>query len=679
MYIKYKFSYIRLLIIVLVAAHGGMIATVHAAENDTPIETEEVSSTMHKGEIQYARLVDARGSDLIIRYTGPSGAQNFICDTGTEVCESFGDETPDIFPAPDIDENDILYSKKSPNRQYMLVKTVATPAEPIPCPCAANENEDEPPNYVHTLYDISGETAEQVAVLPYTKDTVRYKFSWANDHVALYGKNGEVMLYVIETEETRFVTISESGLSYHSISPHAKYIAAYHSNSKEHRIWNTHTGALHIIPGEPSGFFMDFSYDEKTVAFLDKRTEDGVQTMFIVDIEDVSTDAPPPVKQVFKDDFTITDSRFLPDKMFYVIGNTPENPYNWVLYQYNPETEESRIVREGVSYGGYIRHINNQIQFLVIEGKNTHVALYSSETDTTQVIRAVEPSPASENIEREVLQSSDGVYSVLYKPKNHNPQNKKLFVWLHGGPIRQTSVGYHSYGSYARFDELLERLVDAGSYVLKVDFAGSFGYGKAFENALERNMGVLDAKHVVDATRGVQKKYHNKIKETYLIGLSYGGYLGPKVLVDYQKYFDGAISINGVYDWFVWLEENPLSDSFKRWFNERTPDLFNLEENFELYKNASIVKGIPALSDNKKLLLIYGENDRTVLPAQTRELFYFARLFGKDARLFKFDDEGHVIKKRENLNMLCQYIADELNIEGVACGDTQEGEAEAEE
>ena len=629
-----------------------------------------IVSVAYAGEIQYARLKEVRGTDMVIRYGGPGGEQYFVCSAVTTECQSHGEEKPDIFPDIDIDEDDILYSKRSPNGKYVLVKT-ATNKPDTTCAC---ETPAEITAYVHTLYDIVGEVATQVAVLPYTKNTTLYKFSWDNNQVGLFGKDGELAVYDITSKTIRTITMSESGLYYRTFSPHAKYVAAYHSVDREHRIWNTHTGERITIPGKPSGFFMDFSYDETMAVFLNEREEDGVKTMYLADIKNIPEDGVVALKQVFEDDFIIADYLFLPDGLLYVIGNTAENPYNWVLYQYNPETEAVRIIQENVSYGGYVKQIGeNSIQFLVIEGKNTNVALYNTTNDEVKVIRAVEPSPASENIKREVMSFEDGVYGVLYRPKNNYSRRSKLFVWLHGGPIRQTSVGYHSYGAYANIDELLERLVDAGSYVLKVDFAGSYGYGQKFTDALEGTMGLLDVQHVVDATQTIQRKYGGRIKETYLIGLSYGGYLGPKTLVDYQRYFDGAFAINGVFDWLIWLEEHPKADMFKRWFYGM-PELEDLTKNFDLYKQASIIKGLPDLGEDKTMWLIYGENDKTIPPAQTREFFYLAKSLDKDVRLLKIEDEGHTIQRRENLNLLCQYIADEVGIEDVDCGNEEEVE-----
>ena len=575
---------------------------------------------------------------------------------------------------------EVLYTRKSYNGQYEVIKT-ATGGSVEECSCEDDESEEDPV-YQYTLYDVSEESAQEMAVLPFTKDVAFYTFSSSNEHVMLFGKDGELMVYTIASEEVRTITISESGLSYRTVSPFAKYVVGYHFGDREYRIWNTYTGEQATISAEPSWSFVSFSNDESLMAFFNQ--EEGEQIMFMADLDDVSEEGEVAVEEVeaLNDLFMISDSVFLDDGFFYVVGNVAENPYNWVLHQYDPATKQVRRVREYISGGRKVKPIrqigDRTLKFLIGEGKNKHVALYDSDADEVRVIRAVDPSPASENIDRSTL-TVDGVHGVLWRPKNRfKGQPKHLFVWLHGGPIQQTSLNYQPLGIYANFDELLERLVESGSYVLKIDYCGSYGYGVKFSDALLGAMGECDVEDVVDMTRVIQKRYRD-IDDTYLIGLSYGGYLGPRVLVDHQRYFDGVIAVNGLIDWFIFFEENPEYDSFRWYFNGALPDVIDLTKNFDLFLQASTLKGLPDLEDDKIILLIYGEDDETVPPPQSREFFYLARSLGKDARLLEIKDEGHLISKRSSLDLMCRYIADELDLENVPCGAAESREAESAE
>ena len=598
-----------------------------------------LNQNVQASEIQYGHVEEVHGSDLHIQYKGPSGVQNFVCDVVSTACESFGTSTPNMFPEIDSKTN---YSN-SPDGNYGVVETKVV-------------SETGSTTFVHTLYDISADSAIEIAVIPYDKEMKKYKFSWDSKHLVLFGMNDEVVSYNIEDETVSIMEPSQVELPLRSLSPHAKYLSAYNYVEEAHKIWDTTTGQeIVILSATPA--FVEFSQDERFAAFIDGR--DGYQTLYVQDINRGGDK----VTRVFKDDFVVEDYLWFKDEL-YAVGNTEDNPYRWVLYRYNPSTKKSKIVAEDVSYGDYIRPIGEYaLSFLTIDGKNSHVSLYYPETNKLETISPVEKSPASSEIKRSVVEFGD-TFGVLYEPEN--PDSKpELFVWLHGGPKRQTSFGYHSYLSYAVYDELLERLVESGAYVLKLDYPGSYGYSNEYLNSLDNELGVVDVKSVTNATRKIQKKY--RIDDTYLIGNSYGGYLGPKALVEEERYFDGAIAINGVFDWFDLLARIP-SSPFKTYF-KGLADLEDLDTNFDLYKEASVVKDLPDLNKRKEILLIYGEDDSTVPTWQTREFFYSAKSFGKNVSLLKLEDEDHIIRRRDSLDTVCSYISEELLIKDLQCGE----------
>lgn len=598
-----------------------------------------VSNVAFAGEVQYAHVDDVHGTELYIQYKGPGGVQNFVCDVESTDCESFGTSTPVIFP----EIGDKTTYSNSPDGNYGIVETEVV-------------SEAGSTTYQHTLYDVSGDEAVEIAVVPYDKEVNKYKFSWASDHVVLFGINGEVVTYSINDQTISIITPSQAELPLLSLSPHAKYLSAYNYVDESHHIWETKTGAEISVPSAKPAF-VEFSQDERYAAYIDDK--DGYQTLYVVDLAKADGTTATG-KRIFKDDFVVEDHLFFKNDL-YAVANTERDPYDWSLYRYNTAQKHSDIVAKNVSYGDYIRPIADYaLSFLTIDGKNTNVSLYDPVKDEVRTIVPVADSQAA-NIKRSVIKFDD-TYGVLYEPKN--PDKKpELFVWLHGGPKRQTSFGYHSYLSYAVYDELLERLVESGAYVLKLDYAGSYGYSSEFMDSLTNNLGVIDVEQVVDATRDIQRKY--KIDDTYLIGNSYGGYLGPKVLVDESKYFDGAIAINGVFDWFDLLARIP-SSPFKTYF-KGLADLEDIDQNFYLYEQASIVKELPDLDKRKELLLIYGEDDSTVPTWQTREFFYQAESLDKNVDLLKLTGEDHIIRQRENLDLMCEFIGDKLLIKDLEC------------
>ncbi len=597
-----------------------------------------VNSPVSGAEIQYGQVEDIHGSKVHVNYRGPWGEENFICEVMEENCSSLGTSTPSLFPEI---EGSVDYSKSSSGK-FGITKDVV-------------EVDNGTSTYLHMVYDISGDEAKLVQLVPYFKDTSSYRFAWGEEHVMLFGVDGNVVTFDIKTGELREMTPTQSEFPSRSLSPYGSYLSAYNYLEEEHRIWNTDTGEVVAISAETPDF-VEFSQSERFAVFVDDP--EGYQTLYLVDLE--SDDPGSGAERVFGDDFTVEDYIFFKNEL-YVIGNTEEDPYKWVLYRYDPVENESRIVAEDVSYASYMRPVSDHgLSFLMIEGKNTNVAMYIPEEDQVQVLEAVEPSPAFSEVKKSVV-SFDRAKGVLYEPVGTRGASD-LFIWLHGGPRRQASFGYHSYLSYAVYDELLERLVESGAYVLKLDYAGSYGHGNELMDELMNNLGVADRDDVVEAVSDMRRRFN--IDHTYLIGNSYGGYLGPKALVDQPGIFDGVIAVNGVFDWFTLLERIP-SSPFSAYFDGLV-DLDDLEKNYDMYREASVYKGLPDL-DDQEILLIYGDEDSTVPVWQTREFFYMAESLGKNASLLKLEGEGHIIRKRENLDLMCEFIAEGLSLERLSC------------
>jgi dipeptidyl aminopeptidase/acylaminoacyl peptidase len=195
--------------------------------------------------------------------------------------------------------------------------------------------------------------------------------------------------------------------------------------------------------------------------------------------------------------------------------------------------------------------------------------------------------------------------------------------------------------------------------VLKLDYTGSTGYGSGFENALHKNIGVADVNDVEQAIAAFKKDY--SVDRVYLIGNSYGGYLALKTITHAPSVVTGAISINGVTDWYGLITRIP-SSPFKDLF-DGVPDLNNLDA----YMKASVFTDIPKLTDDHKVLIAYAENDATVPTWQSTQYMEYAKSKNINADVITFPGEDHVLRKRETLDNLCSKITSFFALKGVSC------------
>lgn len=127
------------------------------------------------------------------------------------------------------------------------------------------------------------------------------------------------------------------------------------------------------------------------------------------------------------------------------------------------------------------------------------------------------------------------IEAILTKPENGNGV---LLVEPHGGPI-----GIRDINSFSRSTQFY---ASRGFSVLNVNFRGSSGFGKSFQNAGRGQFGKIiehDISLVVD-----QVLKTNNFDKVCAIGTSYGGYSAMMLGIYKPDVYDCIISAYGVYD-----------------------------------------------------------------------------------------------------------------------------------
>lgn len=358
-------------------------------------------------------------------------------------------------------------------------------------------------------------------------------------------------------------------------------------------------------------------------------------------------------------DSTVEDFMYAGDKLYYLANENPDNRYNWHLVSVDDEGDRN-VVDESASYGDYLQRMGGYMHYLDIEGQQRIASFVDTETGEVNKLTPLEPAPLFTTIERDIITFDNDATGVLLTSDatELSRDERNLVVWLHGGPHRQTSPGYHSYTSYAVYDELLEQIAGAGHAVLKLDYPGSYGYGETYKTDIDEEIGDVDVAGVMGAVDELNVQYRDAV----LMGNSYGGYLALKTLVEEPTRFDGAVSINGVTDWRKLLSTYP-SSVFTKWFNGEPQ-----ETNEDLYEQASVIDNLDHLNLYHKLLLVVGEEDMTIPSEQTR--WFSDQLDSHDVRhqLLSLATEGHILTEETSLLALCNRVGD-MFIDGLACAD----------
>lgn len=573
-------------------------------------------------EIHYQNVAAVHGERVLVRDQSPEGETYYTCEVSNGDCREVEGAYDFFLP---------LYGSTdyptSPQGRFGISRHTL----PV----------NGTPTTFLSFFDISAGDPEPAGLLTVSRSIVAEQFSPDEMTYVVVTAGGTVVVYDLAAQARRTITIPQTELPFFAVSYHGTYISAYNYVHDVHRMWDTRTGQQYEVPGVPS--YVEFNESEDEAAFLVDRA--GFKNLAVVH----NLTNTPTVERIVSGDFLVEDYLYVNDQLFYLANK--EAPLAWNLYAYG----ERAPLAHNASYGDYLTRVDGQLGYLTVEAQNANVYLYDPATETHTRLQAAPQSSRISGVEREAITIA-GRSAALLSPTDETPEN--LFIWLHGGPQRQTSVGFHPYFSYAVYDELLERIAAAGNYVIKLDYAGSWGYGEAFSGLLDQRVGTVEINDVIETIETFTNRHD--VENVYLIGNSYGGYMALRTINEVPEQVDGVVSINGVTDWHGLIATIP-SSPFRTLFNG-VPDLHNLA----LYRSASVFTNFETLGD-QPLLLFYGTEDSTVPTTQSRQYEEFMRAYNKEVTLVPLTGETHILRNRETLATVCDTIADTLNLSNVSC------------
>lgn len=394
------------------------------------------------------------------------------------------------------------------------------------------------------------------------------------------------------------------------------------------------------------------SPDSKTLIYIGDAKNHP--TLYKVDLTKLGTKGKElPASKMFAKEYTVADVQFIDNDTLLFIANR-ESPHAWALYRYTVSTGDLKKVADNASYAVTLSRAGDVFLYAEAGPYGVRPKMYNPKTGT--VSQFSHPfDNADKTTGKEIIKLSNGLSGVfLLEPSK---KSDTLLVWLHGGPYRQTSLFYHPYMSYGGYDWVLEKVRSADVGVLKLDYPGSYGYGRSFAESLIGKVGVKDVTDSHAAITDFAKR--NGYKNVYLMGNSYGGYLAPKLQVDKPKSYKGAFAINGVMDWTTML--TALDTSIFNVLFKGTVSAEN--DNYGEYAKASIYNNISSLS-GQKMILMHGEKDMTIGKRQSEGLATYMQSVDEPVELILMPGEDHVYKKPQSFVLLCEKALQFVNRAG---------------
>lgn len=240
------------------------------------------------------------------------------------------------------------------------------------------------------------------------------------------------------------------------------------------------------------------------------------------------------------------------------------------------------------------------------------------------------------------IKSRDGLDLVSYlslpawegkRPKQPLP----MVLLVHGGPWSRDSYGYHRIHQW---------LANRGYAVLSVNYRASWGFGKAFLNAGDKEHAGKIHDDLIDGVEWAIAEGIAQRDKVAIMGGSYGGYAAFVGVTFTPDVFRCAVPIVGITD-LVTLMENrpPYWADFMEQFHRRYADVRTEEGRAWLRSRSPLYK---ANEIKAPLLIGHGANDIRCTLAQSDLIVAAMTANDVEVNYVVYPDEGHGFARPEN-------------------------------
>jgi dipeptidyl aminopeptidase/acylaminoacyl peptidase len=228
-----------------------------------------------------------------------------------------------------------------------------------------------------------------------------------------------------------------------------------------------------------------------------------------------------------------------------------------------------------------------------------------------------------------------GFLHLPYSPEYKGLENTRppLVVHAHGGPTNHWRAGFSPQVQY---------LTSRGFAVFLLNYAGSTGYGKQYRELLNGRWGELDAADAAMAAEylaNVEKLVDGN--RMSIEGPSAGGYLALATAALFPQTWRVSIVMCGISD----VDSFSLtSHKFESQYSEH---LVFGEQGDEMSQEERKARGIArspihhARNFNSAVLLIHGNTDTVVVPAQAKSMHESLQSVSNEVELILIPDWGH--------------------------------------
>ena len=222
----------------------------------------------------------------------------------------------------------------------------------------------------------------------------------------------------------------------------------------------------------------------------------------------------------------------------------------------------------------------------------------------------------------------ESITAYHYYPENA-PQGRPLLVMPHGGPHLRD---YFDYDSWVQF------FVGQGYQVVTMNFRGSSGYGREFEEKGFGEWGGQMQDDISDTARYFHDNGYATPDKTCIVGYSYGGYAALYGAATTPELYKCAVSGGGVSDLRKQLK------SAKDEFNDESYEflLGSIGDPKVMPQEIAMKSPVNLASQiDMPILLLHGTNDQRVEYEQSEDMHEALQDAGKDVTFVTLKNAYH--------------------------------------
>jgi len=224
-----------------------------------------------------------------------------------------------------------------------------------------------------------------------------------------------------------------------------------------------------------------------------------------------------------------------------------------------------------------------------------------------------------------------GIFFTAVGPES-NKQPRPLLVFVHGGPTSERPLTWEPQAQY---------FATRGWHCLLVNHRGGTGFGRAYQDLLNGQWGVVD---IEDARSGAEHLINAGLADAQRVvitGGSAGGYTTLMALTQHSDFWAAGVSLFGIGEMY---ELKQGSHRFE--VNYEHGLIGKLPEAGLLWKERSPLTHVRRV--RAPVLLFHGTEDKAVPHQQSVDFAEAVKRQGGIAELVSYEGEGHGFVKEAN-------------------------------